>query len=67
MTTEAHRPENQSVCDACRDGDHANCGLQSWCKCQDERDGDPDALPDHGPACPCNACVNALIAENDDD
>lgn len=34
------------MCEACTRGDHANCGMQSWCDCEDERDGDPDAAPD---------------------
>lgn len=32
-----------SMCEACERGDHANCGMQSWCSCTDERDGNPDA------------------------
>ena len=27
------------MCEACSRGDHANCGMQSWCHCQDESDG----------------------------
>ena len=30
-------------CSACERGDHENCGLQSWCDCDDEGNGDPDA------------------------
>lgn len=33
-------------CEACTRGDHANCGMQSWCDCADERDGDHEAPPD---------------------
>lgn len=22
-----------TLCEACRNGDHANCGLQMWCEC----------------------------------
>ncbi len=33
-------------CEACERGDHGNCAMQSWCKCDDERDGDQDAIPD---------------------
>jgi hypothetical protein len=33
-------------CEACERGDHANCGMQSWCDCTDERDGDVYAEPD---------------------
>lgn len=28
-----------SMCEACERGDHANCGLQTWCEC----DCDPEA------------------------
>jgi len=34
------------MCEACTRGDHAQCGMQSWCHCQDERDGDPEAIPE---------------------
>jgi hypothetical protein len=30
------------MCEACERGDHANCGMQTWCEC----DGDPDAALD---------------------
>ena len=36
-----------SMCEACTRGDHANCGMQNWCTCADERDGDPDAAPEY--------------------
>lgn len=35
-----------SMCEACERGDHANCGMQSWCDCEDERDGDHESIPD---------------------
>jgi hypothetical protein len=35
-----------TVCEACTRGDHGNCGLQSWCECNDPRDGCDDAEPD---------------------
>lgn len=57
----------EHVCQACADGDHGNCGQQSWCQCRDERDGNRDAPPDHGPACSCPPCIEALIAEDDDE
>jgi hypothetical protein len=28
------------MCEACERGDHANCGMQSWCNCDDDTDGD---------------------------
>lgn len=34
------------MCEACTRGDHANCGMQTWCDCENERDGDHDAAPD---------------------
>lgn len=34
------------MCEACTRGDHANCGMQTWCDCEDERDGDHEAIPD---------------------
>lgn len=34
-------------CEACRRGDHGNCGMQVWCDCDDERDGDYYAYPDY--------------------
>jgi len=33
-------------CDACLHGDHANCGMQTWCDCEDERDGVQEAGSD---------------------
>ncbi len=29
-----------SKCEACERGDHANCGLQTWCDCENETDGE---------------------------
>jgi hypothetical protein len=34
------------MCEACTRGDHASCGMQTWCDCTDERDGDPEAVAD---------------------
>jgi len=25
------------ICEACERGDHANCGMQTWCECDCER------------------------------
>jgi hypothetical protein len=36
----------RELCEACERGDHANCGMQSWCSCTDLRDGDQDAIAD---------------------
>lgn len=41
----AHRAlgmDENSMCEACRRGDHANCNLATWCTCDDDCDGDPD-------------------------
>jgi hypothetical protein len=35
------------MCEACRRGDHGNCGMQTWCDCDDDRDGDPYAQADY--------------------
>ena len=29
----------KSICEACQRGDHQNCGMQSWCACEDDLDG----------------------------
>jgi len=44
------------MCEACSRGDHANCGLQTWCECEDTRDGDPHAEADYDPTLWCNGC-----------
>jgi len=28
------------MCESCERGDHANCGMQTWCEC----DCDPEAI-----------------------
>lgn len=28
-----------TMCEACLRDDHANCGLQGWCQCDDPEDG----------------------------
>lgn len=28
------------MCQACEAGEHELCGLQTWCACDDERDGE---------------------------
>ncbi len=38
-------PAEVTMCEACERGDHANCGLQTWCQCNDPDDGDLDAFP----------------------
>lgn len=32
--------EEPMMCEACSRGDHANCGMQTWCACDNEMDGD---------------------------
>lgn len=48
------------MCEACIRGDHANCGMQTWCTCTDTRDGDPMADPmadpSYDPTLWCNGC-----------
>lgn len=51
------------MCEACTRGDHANCGMQTWCEC----DCDPemamlddfeDPMPCvHGVVGDCRSCV----------
>lgn len=43
------------MCDACVRGDHANCGMQSWCLCDNELDGNHEAV-DFDPTRWCNGC-----------
>lgn len=33
------------LCEACEAGDHANCGMQTWCECE----CDPDSVWDFDP------------------
>jgi len=28
------------LCSACKEGDHVNCGMQTWCECE----CDPEAI-----------------------
>ena len=35
-------PGDLQMCEACTRGDHANCGMQHWCQCPDESDGQQD-------------------------
>jgi hypothetical protein len=28
-----------TMCEACERGDHQNCGMQSWCRCENPMDG----------------------------
>jgi hypothetical protein len=37
------------MCEACSRGDHANCGMQTWCSCDNEMDGDRSYYPSHDP------------------
>lgn len=32
------------MCEACELGEHWRCGMQTWCECDDPRDGDPEAF-----------------------
>lgn len=46
------------MCEACTRGDHANCGMQSWCECENDGDGDLDSIHHDdgiGPPC-CGHC-----------
>jgi hypothetical protein len=43
---ELRDPTAPMMCEACLAGDHANCGMQTWCRCEDLRDGNHESLPD---------------------
>lgn len=36
-------PNARRMCQACEEGRHSQCGMQTWCECEDGRDGDPNA------------------------
>lgn len=50
MIHSENRRAIEMMCEACKRGDHANCGMQTWCDCEDTRDGDHDAPADWDPA-----------------
>jgi hypothetical protein len=53
-----------SMCEACQRGDHANCGMQTWCDCEDTRDGD-HTMGDIDPTLWCNGCGARTQADCD--
>jgi hypothetical protein len=37
------------MCEACEGGDHPNCGMQTWCRCDHPLDGNHDYFPEIDP------------------
>jgi hypothetical protein len=46
---ELRDPTAPMMCEACLRGDHPNCGMQSWCRCEHPLDGDHDYYPERDP------------------
>ncbi len=36
--------DENSICQACKEGRHQDCNLATWCMCDDDCDGDPDCF-----------------------
>ena len=41
--------DENTICEACKRGDHWDCNLATWCQCDDDCDGDPDCYGGYDP------------------